>query len=340
MAGAFGTARLPVIADGRVFGNNAWSGMRSVRHSFFCGRSQIDQIHLMQVFVTVGEEGGFAAAARRLDISPAAVTRAIVALEDELGVPLLLRTTRNVRLTDAGRQYFDDTRAILASIEEANEAVSGANAEPRGLLSLTAPVMFGRALVMPCIVEYMRRHPQVEVSAHFVDRVVNMVEEGLDVAVRIGHLPDSTLRAARVGQIRRVLCASPAYLEAHGTPAHPADLLDHTIVSSSGVSTKGEWRFALGDENLSVRIKPRLAVTSNEAARDAAVGGLGVSRLLSYQVAEHVERGELRLVLEDFEEEPWPVHIVHREGRHGSAKVRAFIDLAVERLRAHPHLQG
>jgi DNA-binding transcriptional LysR family regulator len=300
----------------------------------------MDQIHLMRVFVTVGEEGGFAAAARRLDVSPAAVTRAIVALEDELGVPLLLRTTRNVRMTDAGRQYFDDTRAILASIDEANEAVSGINAEPRGTLSVTGPVLFGRAFIMPCVIDYMRRFPQVEVNAQFVDRVVNLVDEGLDVAVRIGHLPDSSLRAVRVGQIRRVLCAAPAYLEARGTPTHPSDLLQHTVVSSSAVSPRVEWHFGRGDEALSVRMTPRLVVTSNDSALDAAIAGLGITRLLSYQVADQVERGELRLLLEDFEEQAWPVHIVHREGRHGSAKVRSFIDLAVERLRAHPHLQG
>jgi DNA-binding transcriptional LysR family regulator len=300
----------------------------------------MDQIHLMRVFVTVGEEGGFAAAARRLDVSPAAVTRAIVALEDELGVPLLLRTTRNVRMTDAGRQYFDDTRAILASIDEANEAVSGINAEPRGTLSVTGPVLFGRAFIMPCVIDYMRRFPQVEVNAQFVDRVVNLVDEGLDVAVRIGHLPDSSLRAVKVGQIRRVLCAAPAYLEARGTPTHPSDLLQHTVVSSSAVSPRVEWHFGRGDEALSVRMTPRLVVTSNDSALDAAMAGLGITRLLSYQVADHVERGELRLLLEDFEEQAWPVHIVHREGRHGSAKVRSFIDLAVERLRAHPPLQG
>lgn len=306
----------------------------------FAGRKHIDQIHLMQVFLAVGEEGGFAAAARRLDISPAAVTRAIVALEDGLGARLLLRTTRNVRLTDAGRQYFDDARAILASIADANEAVSGINAAPRGQLSITAPVLFGRAFIMPCITDYMLRYPQVEVNAQFVDRVVNLVEEGLDVAVRIGHLPDSTLRAVSVGKIRRVLCAAPAYLAAHGTPLHPADLVQHTIVSASAVSPRVEWRFGQGEDALSVRMRPRLVVTSNDAALDAAVSGLGVTRLLSYQVADQVESGALCLLLEEFEEEPWPVHIVHREGRHGSAKVRAFIDIAVERLRAHPHLQG
>ena len=294
----------------------------------------------MQVFVTVSEEGGFAAASRRLDVSPAAVTRAIVALEEQLGTVLLQRTTRNVRLTDAGRQYFDDTRAILASIAEANEAASGVNAEPRGQLSVTASVLFGRMFLMPCIVDYMQRYPQVEVSAHLLDRVVNLVEEGMDVAVRIGHLPDSSLRAFRVGQIRRVLCASPAYLAANGVPGHPSDLLQHTIVSSSAISPRVEWQFGSGAEQLTVRMKPRLIVTSNDAAMHAAVAGLGITRLLSYQVAQEVERGNLKLLLENFEEAPWPVQVVHREGKYGSFKVRAFIDCVVERLRAQPALQG
>lgn len=294
----------------------------------------------MQVFVTVSEEGGFAAASRKLDVSPAAVTRAIVALEEQLGTVLLQRTTRNVRLTDAGRQYFDDSRAILASIAEANEAASGVNAEPRGHLSVTASVLFGRMFLMPCIVEYMQRYPQVEVSAHLLDRVVNLVEEGMDVAVRIGHLPDSSLRAFRVGQIRRVLCASPAYLEANGVPGHPSDLLQHTIVSSSAISPRVEWQFGKADEQLTVRMKPRLIVTSNDAAMQAAIGGLGITRLLSYQVAQEVARGGLILLLEEFEEAPWPVQVVHREGKYGSFKVRAFIDCVVERLRAQPELQG
>jgi len=294
----------------------------------------------MQVFVAVSEEGGLSAAARKLDLSPAAVTRAVVALEEQLGVPLLLRTTRNVRLTDAGQQYLEDSRAILASIIEANETASGINAEPRGQLMLTAPVLFGRYFVLPCVLEYMKRHPDVEVNAQFVDRVVNLVDEGLDVAVRIGHLPDSTLRAVKVGRIRRVLCASPSYLDAHGTPAHPTDLLRHAMVASSALTPRVEWQFRDCGENVSVRMKPRLVVSTNDAALDAAIAGLGVTRLLSYQTAQAVENGQLKILLEDFEEEPWPVHLVHREGRHRSSKVRAFIDIAAERLRAHPYLRN
>jgi DNA-binding transcriptional LysR family regulator len=293
----------------------------------------------MNVFVAVGEETGFAAAARRLDLSPAAVTQAIAALEERLGVKLLLRTTRSVRLTEAGRRYLDDTRNILASITEANHAASGVNAAPRGNLSVTASVLFGRAYIMPCIVRFLEAYPEVEVSAYFLDRIVNLVDEGIDVAVRIGHLPDSGLKALRVGQVRRVLCAAPGYLAKHGVPAHPADLLQHTIVAAAGVSPRVDWKFGTADDPIVVRMRPRLTVTSNDAAIDAVVGGLGISRLLSYQVAAEVANGRLQIVLAGHEEAPWPVHVLHRESKYGSAKVRHFIDLVVAQLRDHRHLR-
>lgn len=292
----------------------------------------------MRVFAAVAEEGGFAAASRKLDLSPAAVTRAIVALEKQLGARLLQRTTRNVRFTDAGHQYYENVRAILKSIAEANEAVADINAAPRGTLSITASVMFGRMFVMPCVIDYMQRYPQVKVVAHLVDRVTNLVDEGIDVAIRIGHLPDSGLRAIKVGEIRRVLCASPSYLEKYGTPQFPADLPQHSIISSSAVSPHTQWRFKSNNEPLLVRVDPRLAVTSNDAALIAATSGLGIARLLSYQVWSEIERKPLQLILEEFEEEPWPVHVVHREDKLGSSKVRSFIDHIVESLRSNPKL--
>jgi DNA-binding transcriptional LysR family regulator len=298
----------------------------------------MDQIHLMTVFGSVGEEGSFAAAARRLDLSPAAVTRAISALEEQLGVKLLLRTTRNVRMTDAGQRYLDDTRNILASIAEANAAAAGVNAAPRGNLSVTSSVLFGKSFVMPCVVDYLKQYPEVDVSAYFLDRVVNLVEEGMDVAVRIGHLPDSSLKALRVGQVRRVLCASPEYLARNGLPLDPADLLRHTVIAASGISPRVEWKFGGPDEPSVVRITPRLTVTSNDAAIAAAVAGLGITRLLSYQIASELAEGALKIVLADYDEAPWPVHILHRESKYGSAKVRKFIDMLAERLRAHPFL--
>ncbi|MFJ4055267.1 LysR family transcriptional regulator [Pseudomonas sp. NPDC089743] len=294
----------------------------------------MDQIHLMKVFVAVGELESFAAAARRLDISPAAVTRAVSALEDMLGVKLLLRTTRSVRLTQAGGRYLEDTRHILASILEANEAAAGINATPKGELAVTAPILFGKKFVMPSIVRYLQQYPEVNVSAYFLDRIVNMVEEGMDVAVRIGPLPDSGLKALRVGRVRRMLCASPEYLLRHGVPQHPSDLPAHAVIATTNLSPRAGWRFGVTDEPTLVRIQPRLTVTSNDGAIAAAVGGLGIARLLSYQVVDEIASGQLQVILADYEEAPWPIHVLHRESKHGSAKVRAFVDMLAHELRA------
>ncbi|MCX2889911.1 MULTISPECIES: LysR family transcriptional regulator [Pseudomonas] len=294
----------------------------------------MDQIHLMKVFVAVGELESFAAAARRLDISPAAVTRAVSALEDQLGVKLLLRTTRSVRLTEAGGRYLEDTRHILASIHEANEAAAGINGTPKGDLAVTAPILFGKKFVMPCIVRYLQQYPEVDVSAYFLDRVVNMVEEGMDVAVRIGPLPDSGLKALRVGRVRRMLCAAPEYLARHGVPKHPSDLAGHAVIGTTNLSPRAGWRFGVTDEPTLVRMKPRLTVTSNDGAIAAASGGLGIARLLSYQVADELASGQLQVILAEYEEAPWPIHVLHRESKYGSAKVRSFIDMLAQALRA------
>lgn len=294
----------------------------------------MDQIHLMKVFVAVGELESFAAAARSLDLSPAAVTRAVSALEAQLGVRLLLRTTRHVRLTDAGSRYLEDTRHILARIHEANEAAAGINATLKGELAVTAPILFGRKFVMPCMVRYLKQYPEVDVSAYFLDRVVNMVEEGMDVAVRIGPLPDSGLKALRVGRVRRMLCAAPEYLARRGEPQHPGELLAHDVIATSNLSPRAGWRFGLADDATTVRMQPRLTVTSNDGAIAAAVGGLGIARLLSYQVVDELASGQLQVVLAQYEEAPWPIHILHRESKHGSAKVRTFIDMLAADLRA------
>ncbi|MBJ9977204.1 LysR family transcriptional regulator [Pseudomonas sp. S75] len=298
----------------------------------------MDPFHLMKVFVAVGELEGFAAAARRLGISPAAVTRAVSALETRLGVKLVQRTTRSVRVTEAGRRYLDDSRAILASLVEADEAAAGVNASLKGTLSITAPVLFGRTYVMPCIVDFLQAHPEVDVCAFFLDRLVNVVEEGMDVAVRIGHLPDSGLRALRVGQVRRVLCASPGYLAQHGTPRRPADLASHVLIASSSAGSGAVWRFSESGEPVALRIKPRLSVTSNDGAIAAACAGLGIAQQMSYQVADQIAQGALTVVLEAFEESPWPIHVLHRESRHGSVKVRTFIDHLAAHLRCHRYL--
>lgn len=295
----------------------------------------MDRLHLMTVFVAVAEEESFAAGARRLGMSPPAVTRAISALEERLGVKLLNRTTRYVRVTDAGHRYLDDSRRIIQDTDEADEAAAGINGEPRGHLAVTAPVMFGRLFVIPGIVDYLQRYPGMEVSAVFLDRVVNLLEEGFDVGIRIGELPDSNMRAIRVGQVRRVLCASPQYLAENGMPNSPTELTNHKIVAASGVSPVMDWKFA---KDYTVRVKPRLTVTSNDAAIEAIQEGLGISRLLSYQVASHVNSGQLQTVLSEYEPKALPIHVVHREGRYASAKVRTFVELIVAQLRSQQTL--
>lgn len=298
----------------------------------------MDRLHLMTVFVSVVEEGGFSAAARRLDMSPPAVTRAIAALEEGIGVKLLNRTTRYVRSTEAGLRYLEDARRILADVETAAEAASGINAVPQGHLSITAPVMFGQMIVMPAVVDYLEQYPLTKVDAVFLDRVVNLMEEGLDVGVRIGELADSSMRALPVGSVRLVLCASPEYLAEHGIPQQPEDIKQHNIIASTAGDFGRELQFASPRGARSIRVKPRLTVTTNQAAIEAAVAGFGLSRVLSYQIANQLATGELKLVLEEHELPPRPVNIVHREGRLASTKVRTFIDLLAKRLRANPAL--
>lgn len=294
----------------------------------------MDRFHLMSVFVAVAEEESFAGGARRLGMSPPAVTRAIAMLEEHLGIKVLTRTTRFVRATDAGLRYLESARRIIAEAEEADEAAAGVHAAPRGHLAVTAPVLFGSIYVMPGIVDYLKRYPDVSVSAMFLDRVVNLLEEGLDVGVRIGELPDSTMRAIQVGHVRRVVCAAPEYLKQYGILNEPQDLVTHRVICAIPVSPANEWRFGTGKMLESVKIHPRLTVTNNDAAIQAALQGLGVTRLMSYQIAAHLAAGRLTRVLADYEPPPLPIHVLHREGRQASAKVRSFVDLLVERLRA------
>jgi DNA-binding transcriptional LysR family regulator len=266
-------------------------------------------------------------------MSPPAVTRAVAALEKRLGIKLLTRTTRFVRATDAGRRYLEHARRIIAEADEADEAAAGINAAPRGQVSITAPVLFGRRYVVPVVVDYLRNFPEVAVAAVLLDRVVNLLEEGIDIGIRIGELPDSTLHAIRVGQVRRVVCAAPSYLRAHHVPRAPADLARHTIINARPVTASDDWKFTAGKKTLSVKVRPRLTVTNNEAAIVAAVQGFGVTRLLSYQAAPHVAAGELKIILADYEPASLPIHVVHSEGRQASAKVRTLVDLLVARLR-------
>lgn len=292
----------------------------------------MDRFHEMQVFVTVAEEEGFAAAARRLNTSPPSVTRAIAAMEARIGTQLLARTTRSLHLTEAGQRYLDDCRRILAELEEAEDAAAGSYSIPCGQLTVTAPVLFGELYVAPVLGAYLEQFPLVNINALLVDRVVNMIDEGVDVAVRIGHLHEPDQQAIKVGEVRRVVCASPGYLDQHGRPQHPAQLRDARLVTSSASQRVSEWTFAEGGQPLTVAIEPRLVVTANNAAINLARLGWGMTRVLSYQVAAAVAAGELEIVLEDFEPAALPIQVVFHPRGRVPAKVHTFVDFLSQQL--------
>lgn len=297
----------------------------------------MDRFEAMRVFVTIAQEGSFAAAGRRLALSPPAVTRAVAGLEGRLGARLFVRTTRAVRLTEVGTRYLVDAKRILAELAEAEATAAGAEAEPRGTLSVTAPSMFGRRHVAPHVLAFVARHPAASVRALFVDRMVDLVEEGVDVAVRIAHLPDSSLTAVRVGAVRRVVCASPAYLAAHGEPRTPDDLAGHVSVVFSPSTAVTPWGFAAGPP---VAPPPaRLVASTSDLAIAGALAGVGLTRTLSYQVRGEIADGRLVRLLTDHEPEPLPVHVVFPQGRTASARVRAFVDIVVAGLRTDPALR-
>ena len=300
----------------------------------------MDRFHEMQVFLAVAEEEGFAAAARRLNTSPPSVTRAIAAMEQRIGTQLLARTTRSLHLTEAGQRYLDDCRRILAELDEAEEAAAGSYSIPGGQLTVTAPVLFGELYVAPVLGDYLDRFPLVSINALLVDRVVNMTDEGVDVAVRIGHLQQSGQQAIKVGEVRRVVCASPAYLDQHGRPQRPEQLREAKLVTSSSSQRVSEWTFIDGGQPLKVPIEPRLVVTANNAAINLARLGWGMTRVLSYQVAAAVAAGELELVLEDFEPAPLPIHVVFQQNGRVPAKVNTFVDFLSQRLGQDPALNA
>jgi DNA-binding transcriptional LysR family regulator len=298
----------------------------------------MDRINEMAVFVAVAELGGFAAASRQLNLSAPTVTRAVAALESQVGAELFVRTTRFVRLTDSGERYLMDCRRILRELEEAEAKAAGAHLQPQGVLVVAAPVVFGQRLLLPLLVEFLQQHPAVSARALLVDRPVQLADEGVDCAFRMGELPDSTLVATPLGHIRRMVCASPAYLAAHGQPQRPQDLGNHTLVVSAADGRSGRWQFVDGESSVDVEIAPRLTVSTSEAAISAALAGWGLTRIMSYQVAAELQRGELARVLQAYEAKPIPVWLVNTEGRRAAAKLRRFIAFAAERLRGHPAL--
>jgi DNA-binding transcriptional LysR family regulator len=290
----------------------------------------MDRLEAVEIFVAVAEAGSFIGAARALGRSPAAMTRAVAALEDRLGIRLFNRTTRAVALTDAGLRYLERARRALTEFSELELSAAGEQQVPRGMLTITAPEMFGRLHILPVVQEFMRDFPEVDVALLLLNRIVSYIDEGIDLGLRIAHLPDSSLQAILVGHVRRICCASPAYLAARGAPRRISELGQHAIIATTGVRPViDRWTFEEG----SVAVRPRLAVNSVQAALDAAIAGGGIVRLLSYQSAIPEAEGALVRVLDEAPQPPIPVHIVHPAGRHLALKARLFIDRAVGALR-------
>lgn len=284
---------------------------------------------MLNVFVAVGETGGFAAAAQRLRLSPAAITRSIACLEAMLGVELLQRTTRKVRLTEAGQRYLYDIRHIIAELDDANDAING---RPKGRLVVVAPESFGKFFVMPCIVGYLRRFPDVELVASFPEQVDALLQEGVHVALAIGALRDPAVISTPVGQVRHVLCAAPAYLDRHGIPQHPVDLLQHAVIGAADTPQPMAWIFNSAADGIVMRLLPHLTVTSSEAVLDACALGLGIARVLSHQAAGPVAEGRLRLVLEGFSEAERPLYVLRQERYRDVPKVSQFARMLVDQL--------
>ena len=291
----------------------------------------MDRIESVAIFVEVAERRSFAAAARRLARSAAAVTRAVGELETRLGVRLLNRTTRAVSLTEAGDRFLAGARRVLADFEEIERAAAGEGAAPRGELRITAPILFGRLHALPIVTEFLDRFAEVSVALSLIDRPVDLVEEGLDVAVRIGALAESSAVATRVGAVRRIVVASPGYVTQHGTPLSPGALGAHAVIAFSGGAD--HWVFRDGERETSIAIRPRLAVTTAAAALDAVGAGFGIARVLSYQAAADISRGSLLRLLAPYEGDELPIHLLYPGGRHPPPKLRAFLDFAKPRLR-------
>lgn len=293
----------------------------------------MDRLDAMSVLLAVVREGSLSAGARRLHAPLATVSRKVADLEQHLGTRLLVRTSRRVELTDAGRGYVAASQRILEQVEEAERAAAGEFSEPRGELAVTAPVVFGRRHLLPIAVTFLSEYPKIDMRLQLSDRHVNLTEEHLDVGIRLGHLEDSSLMATRVGQVRRLICASPDYLARRGTPASPDDLKDHDGITFRGFSSSPEWRYRGDNPLLSVEPHPRLAVNSIEAAVDMAVAGLGIVRVLSYQIVDELRSGALVSLLEEFAPDPIPVQLVYARQGQLPVKIRAFLDWVAPRLR-------
>jgi DNA-binding transcriptional LysR family regulator len=293
----------------------------------------MDRLESMSILVTAVDAGSLSAASRRLGTPLATVSRKVSELEAHLNTRLLTRSGRRLTLTEAGRDYVAACRRILDEVEEAERTATGEYRTPKGELIITAPLVFGRLHVMPIVIDFLKTYPKIDIRMLLTDRIASLLEEHIDVALRIGELPDSSLVAIRVGSIRLVVCGSPAYFDVRGTPRHPADLGTHDCISFDGLASRDAWTFRMNKADVRVPIHSRLSVSTAETAIDAAIAGLGITRVLSYQVADALRSGTLATALRAFEPSPWPVSLVFAERRLVPQKVRALLDFATPRLR-------
>lgn len=300
----------------------------------------MDYLESLKTFVAIAEAGSLVGGARQRGLSAPTVTRALAALEEHLGVQLIVRSTRAFRLTDVGAEFLGDARNVLSALEHAEATVTGRRARPEGLLSVTAPELFGQRHVAPLLFEFLEAHPGLRAKAFFSNRIVNLIDEGFDVGLRIGPLPDSRLTAIPLGNLRVLWVAAPAYLARVGAPRAPDDLVDHPMI---GLSIEGQEQIVWerrGKRRKAIAATERLVVNENSVKIAAAVAGLGVARALSYQVDDELRDGRLRVLLPKHEPRPVPVHLVYPEGRAASANIREFLRYAAPRLRAMPLLNG
>jgi DNA-binding transcriptional LysR family regulator len=294
----------------------------------------MDRLESMSMLVAVADAGSLSAAGRRLNVPLTTVSRKISELEAHLGTQLIQRSSRRIVLTDAGTAYIEACRRILDDIGEAERTASGEYQAPRGELVITAPIVFGRLHVLPVICDFLKAYPEIDIRLVQADRNIDLADEHIHLAVRIGALADSAMMATRVGAVRRVVCGSPDYFGARGKPSMPQDIDRHDCITSDVLGMPDVWRFSVGRTELAVEIRSRMFVSTAEAAVDAAIAGIGITRLLSYQVARAVNDGTLALILEDFEPPPLPINLLHAGGRLTPLKLRAFLDFAAPRLRS------
>jgi DNA-binding transcriptional LysR family regulator len=294
----------------------------------------MDRLLEMEAFVAVNEIGSFNKAAERMRISPPAVTRAVASLEERLGVMLLTRTTRRLHLTDAGARFLEHAQRLLAEIESAEKDAGGEAGVPQGHLTISASVTFARSVITPIVRKFLQTQPKITATVLSLDRVVNLVDEGIDVAVRIGELSASSLIARRVGIVRRIFVASPDYLARRGCPEHPQELKLHSMIGFSNIQASQEWHYKTTAGKGHVTLAPRLMVNDAMAAVEAAIAGEGITMMMSYVVADQIKSGKLLPMLLDYVPEEVPVHLVFPQSRLIAPKLRAFLDYSATRLKA------